>query len=52
MEIKISFKDGQIIYRGKEFIVRNRLYSINVITDAKKDFNKEIDHFLGTFKLL
>ena len=51
-EIKVSFKDGQALYREENCLVKNRLYSMSVITESKYDFNKSIDHFFNTFKLL
>jgi hypothetical protein len=53
-EIKISFKikNMLMVCREEDFFVRNRLYSISVITHSVNDFNNSIDRFFNSFKLL
>lgn len=51
-KINISLFDGEGVYNEKDFFVKNRVYEMSVVTYTKHNFNKSIDHFLNTFKLL
>ncbi len=51
-EIKIDFKDGMAVIRMRLYLVRNKMYLLQTITETKKDFNKSITKFMDSFELL
>jgi len=51
-EIRIDFNNGTAVITARIFLVKNRMYMIEVITETKNDFNKSINHFLDSFSLL
>jgi hypothetical protein len=51
-EIRVDFREGLAVITAKLILVRNKYYMIMVITDTKKDFNKQIGRFLNSFDLI
>jgi hypothetical protein len=51
-EIRVDFKDGLAVIKMRIYLVKNKMYLIEVITETKKDFNKSIDRFMDSFDLL
>ena len=51
-EIKIDFKDGMAVIRIRLYLVKNKLYMLQTITETKKDFNKSINRFMDSFELI
>ena len=51
-EIKIDFKDGMAVIRMRSYLVNNKMYVLQTITETKKDFNKSITLFMDSFELL
>ena len=51
-EIKIEFQEGAAIMSLKMFLVKNRMYMLQVITESKNDSNKSIARFMDSFELM
>ena len=51
-EIKVEIKEGLAVIRTRMYLVQNKVYMLQVITDIKKDFNRSINRFLNSFVLL
>ena len=51
-EQRIAVKNGLAIVRFRSFLVKNRFYNLQVITPAANNFNKSINRFMNSFKLL
>ena len=51
-EVRIDFRDGLAVLKMRIYLVRNKMYMEQTITDTKKDFNKSIDRFMDSFKLV
>lgn len=49
---RVYYNEGKAIIKTKAFLVKNRYYSIQVITLKDKSLNLEIDNFLDSFSLL
>ena len=47
----VEIKDGIAILKFRHYLVKNRVYTMQVITLAKDNFNKSINKFLDSFKL-
>lgn len=51
-EVRVNFKEGAAIITVRIYLIKNRMYMLQVITDTKNDFNKSIDKFFNSFKLI
>ena len=51
-EVRVDFKNGLALIRYRYFLVRNRLYMLQVITLTENNFNASINKFLDSFNLL
>jgi hypothetical protein len=51
-ELRINFKNGLALIRSRNYLVKNRLYNLQIITLTKNNFNISINKFLDSFKLL
>ena len=49
---RVDYNDGQALIKTKSFLVKNRYYSIQVISLKEKGMNLQIDKFLDSFSLL
>jgi hypothetical protein len=50
-EFRVEVKDGMAVITMRAYLVKNRMYMLQVITDTKRDFNKSIGRFLDSFTL-
>jgi len=50
-EARIDFRNGLAVVTMREYLVKNKLYILQTITETKKDLNKSIAKFMGSFKL-
>jgi len=50
-KFRADIKDGLAVMTMKAYLVKNKLYMLEVITETKKDFNKSIDKFMSSFAL-
>jgi|WetSurSiteA1Bulk_404760.scaffolds.fasta_scaffold36656_1 hypothetical protein len=50
-EVKVDFMEGQAIIKIRIFLVKNKLFMIETITETAKFPNKSIDRFMDSFKL-
>jgi hypothetical protein len=50
-EFRIDFQDGLATFKMKAFLVKNKMFILQTITDPKKEGNKSAERFLGSFKL-
>jgi len=51
-EIKIDFGNGMAIIKMRFYLVKNKMYIIQTITETGKISNKSIDRFMDSFKLV
>ena len=51
-EVKIDFQEGLAVIRMRLFLVDNKMYILQTITETKKDNNKDISKFMDSFELL
>ena len=49
---RVDYNEGKALIKTKSFLVKNRYYSIQVITLKDKSMNLEVDKFLDSFGLL
>jgi hypothetical protein len=49
---RVDYNDGKALIKTKSFLVKNRYYSIQVISLKDKGMNLQIDKFLDSFSLL
>ncbi len=49
---RVDYNDGKALIKTKSFLVKNRYYSIQVISLKDKGMNLQIDKFLDSFTLL
>ena len=49
-EVRIEMKERGAIITSRMFLIKNRIYIIEVITSTDKDFNTDIKKFLDSFK--
>jgi len=49
--VRIDFKDGLAVIRMRYYLVKNRLFMLQIFTETKKEQNKSIDRFMDSFKL-
>lgn len=50
-EVRVDFRDGLAIITMRAYLVKNKMYILQTITETKKDFNKSRSRFLDSFKL-
>jgi hypothetical protein len=50
-EVKVDYGEGMAIIRMRLFIVKNKMYILQVITLTEKDNNASINEFLNSFQL-
>ncbi len=50
-EQRVDFKDGMAIIKFRYYLIKNRLYTMQVITASEKSFNTSINKFLDSFSL-
>lgn len=50
-EIDIDCKNGLAIIKMRFYLVKNKMYMMQTLTDTKKDFNKSIMKFMDSFRL-
>lgn len=51
-EIKVDLKEDHAVINMRVYLVKNKMYMIQVFTDVKKDSNQSIIHFMNSFNLL
>jgi hypothetical protein len=51
-EQRVDFRDGMAIIKYRHYLVNSRLYTLQVITPTKMNFNKSINRFMDSFKLV
>ncbi len=49
--VNFKYKNGLAITKIRYYIIKNRLYTLQVITLSAKNFNASIDKFMDSFKL-
>ena len=49
---RVDYNDGKALIKTKSFLVKNRYYSIQVISLKEKGMNLQVDKFLDSFSLL
>jgi len=50
-KVRVDVKDGTAVMTMKIFLVKEKLYMLEVITEKKKDLNKSMDKFMSSFSL-
>lgn len=50
-EQRVDFRNGLAVIKYRYYLVKNRLYTLQVITETKNNFNKSINKFMDSFKL-
>jgi hypothetical protein len=50
-EIRADYQNGLAVITMRLYLVRNKLFLTETITDTKKDFNKSISKFMDSFEL-
>jgi len=50
-EIRVDFREGLAVIKMRFYLVKNKMYFLQTITDTKKDFNKSINKFMDSFTL-
>jgi len=51
-EIRIDFKHGLAIVKMRIYVVKNKMYLIQIITETKKQYNLSVTRFMNSFQLL
>jgi len=51
-EIRIDYKNGMAIISMRIYLVENKMYMIQTITETKKEAKKSIDRFMDSFELI
>lgn len=51
-EIRVDFQNGKDVIKMRMYLVRNRMFMVETVTDTKKDFNKSINKFMDSFTLI
>jgi len=51
-EVRIDFKDGLAVINMRLFLIKNKMYMMEIITETKNDFNLSIKRFMDSFELL
>ena len=50
-EIKVDFRDGMAVIKMRLYLVANKMYMVQTITETRKDFNLSINRFMDSFTL-
>jgi len=50
-EIKVDVKDGLAVIKMRSYLIRNRMYIVQVISPSGNTFNKSVNYFLDSFEL-
>ncbi len=48
-EVRIDIQKGKAVMNMRFYLVRNRMYVLETITNSDKDFNKSIERFMSSF---
>lgn len=48
-ELRISMKNGVLLIRCRNYLIKNRLYTLQVLSLAENNFNTSINKFLDSF---
>ncbi|HKC68833.1 MAG TPA: hypothetical protein VKG26_11430 [Bacteroidia bacterium] len=51
IEARIDFKNGMAIIKMRMYLVHNKMYILETITETSKESNKSVSKFLDSFKL-
>ena len=51
-KIRILWKNGELVNNVKFYLIKNRLYYLQVTTSKRNDFNNDIYKFLNSFKYI
>ena len=51
-EIRIDFKHGLAIIKMRIYVVKNKMYLLQTITETKKHYNLSVTQFMNSFQLL
>jgi hypothetical protein len=51
-EVRIDFQNGVAVIKMRIYLVRNSTIMIETITDTDKQYNKSIDKFMDSFRLI
>jgi hypothetical protein len=51
-QVRIDFNDGLAVITLRLFLIKNKMYMLQTITETKKDFNFSIKRFMDSFYLL
>jgi hypothetical protein len=50
-KVRIDLKNGKTVMNMRFYLVKNRMYVLETVTDADKDDNSSIDRFMNSFEL-
>jgi hypothetical protein len=50
-EVKLDLQNGKAIMNIRFYLVKNRMYMLETITNADKDANKSIEKFMNSFEI-
>jgi hypothetical protein len=50
-KFRVDVQNGVAVMTMRAYLVRNKLYMLQVITETKKDLNKSIEKFMNSFSL-
>jgi hypothetical protein len=51
-EMRIDFQNGTAVIQSRIYLIKNRLYTLQVIIPPTKDFNASVNKFLDSFSLI
>ena len=51
-KFRMSLKNGMVLYVSQIYLVKNRVYMLQVITKVDNSFNNSINKFLNSFELI
>jgi hypothetical protein len=51
-EIKVDLKEDKAVVKMQFYLVKNKMYMIQVFTEIKKDSNPSINQFINSFDLI
>ncbi|HXU27692.1 MAG TPA: hypothetical protein VN698_10700 [Bacteroidia bacterium] len=51
-EYRIEIKDGLEFIKMRLYLINNKLYMVETVTVTKNEFNKHINRFMNSFKLI
>ena len=52
VEDRIEMKDGAEFVKMRAYMINNKLYMIEAVTETKNEFNPSINRFMNSFKLI